>query len=171
MKLLLLLLIGVHFLGNAQTIKKQDMITVMNDEAAIRELENNLAAAITAMDVDAIMKNYVPDNSFVIFDVVPRSAYRGADTYRSYWTEMFTHFKGQLKFSIADLSITVDGNVGFGSSFQNVKGTDKEGQPVDRTVMVTNGYRKIGGKWLIALEHISVPVDFRTGKLVPLKKP
>jgi ketosteroid isomerase-like protein len=37
-------------------------------------------------------------------------------------------------------------------------------------VRVTAGYRKIGGNWLIAQEHISVPVDFATGKAVPFKK-
>ncbi|HKO80395.1 MAG TPA: nuclear transport factor 2 family protein [Chitinophagaceae bacterium] len=142
-----------------------------DDEAAIRALEDNLAAAISSGDIDAIMKNYTPGNSFIIFDVVPRKEYRGADTYRNYWLEMFTHFKGTFKFSITDLGITVDGNTGFGHSFQHVKGTDTHGRPVDRTVMVTNGYRKIGGKWLIALEHVSVPVDFATGKLVPVTKP
>jgi ketosteroid isomerase-like protein/catechol 2,3-dioxygenase-like lactoylglutathione lyase family enzyme len=141
------------------------------DEAAIRALEDNLAAAISSGDVDAIMKHYVPDNSFIVFDVVPRKEYRGADTYRSYWEEMFSHFKDPFKFTITNLGITVDGNVGFGYSFQNVKGTDKQGHPVDRWVRVTNGYRKVGGKWLIALEHISVPVDFSTGKLVPVTKP
>lgn len=147
------------------------MTTVKDDETAIRALEENLAAAITSQDVDAIMKNYVPDSSFIIFDVVPREEYRGADTYRSYWEEMFTHFKGPFKFSITDLGITVEGNIGFGHSFQHVRGTDIQGHPVDRTVLVTNGYRKIDGKWLIALEHVSVPVDFKTGKLVPVTKP
>ena len=146
-------------------------VATSNDEAAIRILENNLAAAITSGDVDAIMKNYIPDNSFVIFDVVPRKKYNGADTYRSYWMDFFAHYKGAPKFSITDLGITVDGNVGFSHSFQHVRGIDMQGRSVDLTVLVTNGYRKIGGKWLIALEHVSVPVDFVTGKLVPVIKP
>jgi ketosteroid isomerase-like protein len=43
-------------------------------------------------------------------------------------------------------------------------GADSQGRPIDRTVRVTDGYRKIGGNWLIVLEHISVPVDLKTGK-------
>jgi ketosteroid isomerase-like protein len=35
---------------------------------------------------------------------------------------------------------------------------------VDRTVRVTDGYRKVAGEWLIVLEHISVPVNLATGK-------
>ena len=167
---LLLLLAGMLFAGNAQTQKKQDM-TTQNDEAAIRALMDRFTAAFNTGNVDAIMNNYVPDKSFILFDVVPRKEYRGADTYRAAWEEMFTHFTGKPKIEITDLGIVVDGNTAFGYSFQHVTGTDTQGKPVDRWVRVTDGYRKIGGNWLIALEHISVPVDFRTGKLVPISKP
>jgi hypothetical protein len=29
---------------------------------------------------------------------------------------------------------------------------------------VTDDYRKVNGKWLIAVEHISVPVNYVTGQ-------
>jgi ketosteroid isomerase-like protein len=132
------------------------------DEAAIRALEDRFAAAINAGDIDAIMNNYVQDNSLVFFDVVPREHYRGADAYRKDWEDFFSHFKGTPELAITDLGITVDGNLGYGHSFQRVTGTDRQGHPVDRTVRVTDGYRKIGGNWLIALEHVSMPVELRT---------
>lgn len=169
--LLLLLFIGTQFFSNAQTKNEQDMKTVKDDEAAIRALEDRFVAAFNAGDINAIMKNYIPDNSLVLFDVVPRKEYLGADAYRKAWVEMFSRFKTTPKIAIADLSITVDGNVGFGHSFMRVTGTDTQGHSVDRTVRVTDGYRKIGGNWLIVHEHISVPVDFTTGKLVPITEP
>jgi len=142
------------------------MITTNNDEAAIRSLMDSFVAAFNSGDVDDIMKHYVPGNSFVLFDVVPRKENQGADAYRKAFAEMFTHFKGKARIVIRELSITVDGNVAFGHSYQHLTGTDTQDQPVDRWVRVTDGYRKIGDNWLIAHEHISVPVDFRTGKLV-----
>jgi len=129
-----------------------------NDEAAIRALEARFAAAFNAGDIDAIMKNYVPDKSLVIFDVVPRKSYRGADTYRENWVDFFTHFNGRPKIDITDLDISVNDNLGFSYSIQHVTGTDKKGHPVDRWVRVTDGYRKIDGHWLIVLEHVSVAV-------------
>lgn len=140
------------------------MKTETDDEAAIRALMDSFQAAFNAGDIDAIMKNYLPDNDLIIFDLVPRKAYRGADTYRKAWAEMFSHFRDKPEITITELSITVDGTVGFGYSFQRVTGTDRQGKPVDRRVRVTDGYRKIGNKWLIALEHVSVPVDLKTGK-------
>lgn len=146
-------------------------VRVSDDEAAIRALEDRFAAAVNAGDVDAIMKNYIPDKSLVVFDVVPRKEHLGAEAYRKGWEDFFSRFKGTPKLTIIDLGITVDGNVGFGHSFMNTRGIDMQGHPVDRTVRVSAGYRKIEGNWLIVHEHISVPVDFATGKLVPVTKP
>jgi ketosteroid isomerase-like protein len=149
--------------------KKKDMTAlnaqhVTGNEAAIRSLEDKFTAAFNAGDIDAMMMNYIPDNSLVVFDVVPRKEYYGADAYRRNWMDFFSHFKGKPTITITDLGITADENIGFGHSIQHVSGTGVNGQPVNRTVRVTDGYRKINGNWLIVLEHISVPVDLKTGK-------
>jgi len=168
--LLLLLFIGVNFFGNTQTKKEQNMTTIResyivnDDEAAIRAIEDKFAAAFNAGDVDAMMKNYIPGKSLVVFDVVPPRQHLGADAYRKAWRGFFAHFKGKPKIAITGFVITVDGNLGFSHSIQHVTGTDTQGHTVDRTVRVTDGYRKIGGNWLIMLEHVSVPVDLATGK-------
>lgn len=139
-------------------------VPASDDEAAIRALEDKFAAAFNAGDVDAMMKNYIQDKSLVVFDIVPPRQHSGADAYRKAWVGFFTHFKSGPKIEITDLAITADGNLGFSHSIQQVTGTDMKGNSVDRTVRVTDGYRKIGGKWLIVLEHISVPVDIATGR-------
>jgi len=178
---LLLLLTGANLLASAQTKKEQDMIIVKkqntvkainpiitahtsDDEAAILALESGFADALNAGNIDAMMKNYITDNSLIVFDVVPPRQHVGADAYRKAWVGFFSSFKGLPKITITDLSITVDGNLGFSHSIQHVTGTDRQGNPVDRPVRVTDGYRKIAGNWLIVLEHISVPVDLKTNK-------
>ena len=140
-----------------------DKSSSADDEAAIRALENNFVAAFNAGDIDAMMKNYIPDHSLVVFDVVPPRQHLGADAYRKAWMGFFAHFRGRPEITFTDLGITANGNLGFSHSIQHVTGTDKNGHPVDRTVRVTDGYRKIGGNWLIILEHVSVPVDIATG--------
>lgn len=147
------------------------MTTLSKEEAAIRARMDNFAAAFNSGNIDAIMENYVQDETFILFDVVPRDDYRGADLYRAAWKEMFSHFEGKAKIEIAEAGIRVDGNVAYSYCFMHVTGMGKQGGAVDRWVRVTDGFRKIGGEWLIAHEHISVPVDFASGKLVPLQKP
>ena len=140
------------------------MVTVKNDEAAIKALEDKFTAAFNEGNIDAMMKNYIADSSLIVFDVVPPRQHHGANEYRRAWEGFFSHFKKPPTIAITDLSITVDGSVGFSHSIQHVTGTDIQGHPVDRTVRVTDGYRKIGDNWLIVLEHVSVPVDVKTGR-------
>jgi uncharacterized protein (TIGR02246 family) len=135
-----------------------------DDVAKIRALEDQFVAAFNAKDVDAIMKVYVPDETLVVFDVVPPRQYVGANAYRKDWEAFFATLKGPLQFKIGDLSIETDGNLGYSHSIQYVSGTDMKGQPLNLTVRVTDAYRKINGKWLIIHEHVSVPVDMETGK-------
>ena len=135
-----------------------------SDEAAIRALEAQFSKAVNARDVDAVMKVYVPDESLVVFDVVPPRQYVGAKAYRKDWADFLGSFNGPVKFEIRDLSVAADATMGFGHSIQHVTGTDTKGQPVDLTVRVTDAYRKIKGNWLVVHEHVSVPVDLDTGK-------
>ena len=177
----LLLALNFQVVSNAQTTKQQDMTTVKtktstsntttDDVAAIRALEDRFVDAVSAGDVDAIMKNYINDKTLHVFDVVKRETYYGADAYRADWEDFFTHYKGIPKMTVSDLEITADGNLAFSHSLMTVKGADIKGNPVDRTVRVSAGYKKINGNWLIVHEHISMPVDFMTGKLVPVQKP
>jgi uncharacterized protein (TIGR02246 family) len=134
------------------------------DEAKIRALEAQFAAAFNAKDADAIMKVYLPDESLLVFDVVPPRQYVGAKAYHKDWQDFFASIKGPLKFEISDLKVTAAGGLGYGHSIQRVNGTDAKGQPIDLTVRVTDVYRKIKGNWLIVHEHVSVPVDLDTGK-------
>jgi uncharacterized protein (TIGR02246 family) len=134
------------------------------DETSIRALESRFVSAVNAKDVKAIMMVYVPDESLVVFDVVPPRQYVGAKAYAKDWTEFLGIFKESFKFEISDLSVTADGTIGFGHCIQRITGTNTKGQPVDLTVRVTDVYRKIKGNWLIVHEHVSVPVDLDTGK-------
>jgi len=76
-----------------------------------------------------------------------------------------------VEFEMSDLSVTVDGKIGYGHSIQRTVLTGKDGKKYELTVRVTDGYRKINGKWLIAHEHVSVPVDLMTGKADLASKP
>ena len=141
------------------------------DAAQIKTLEDQFAAAFKAKDVDAIMKVYVADDTLFVFDLVPPRQYVGAAAYRKDWQELFAGFDGPVDFTISDLAIVADGKLAYSHSIQRVKGKDKKGQPIDFTVRVTDAYRKIGGHWLVAMEHVSVPVDIESGKPDMQSKP
>ena len=135
-----------------------------SDDAQIKALYSQMTAAMEAKSVDAIMKLYTPGKDLMVFDVVPPREYAGWDAYKKDFQDFYAGYKGPIKFTVSDLTFWTSGDLGYGYSIQRVQGTNMKGKPVDITVRVTDGYRKIGGKWLISHEHVSVPVDLDTGK-------
>jgi uncharacterized protein (TIGR02246 family) len=156
------LAIGVGLAGGASGAPS-------GDEAAIRALEAQFAAAVSAKDVDAIMKVYAPD--VFVYDMVPPRQYVGAAAYRKDWEAFMGAYKGPVKFEVSDLALEVDGPVAWSHSVQRLTGTDPTGQPSDTTVRVTDVYRKTADGWRIVHEHVSVPVDPATGKADLQSKP
>ncbi len=142
-----------------------------SDEDAIKALEARFVKAVEAKDVDAIMANYLPGNSLVVFDVIPPRQYVGWDSYKKDWQGFLSGCKDSVKLEMTDLSITVDGNLGFGHNIQRLTCTAPSGSPMDVTTRITDGYVKKDGNWLIAHEHVSVPVDLATGKADLNSKP
>jgi ketosteroid isomerase-like protein len=142
------------------------------DEQEIRALEERFAVAFRAKDIPTIMKDYVPGSELFVFDVgVPRQ-YVGFDAYKKDWEDFFATFPGPVdKFEVQDLSIVTGGGVAYSHSVQPGILTAKDGSKVNLTVRITDGYRKVNGKWLIAHEHVSVPIDFNTGKPDLTSKP
>ena len=69
------------------------------------------------------------------------------------------------------LYFQANGKLGFGHNIQHFSGTDKNGKPIDLTFRVSDGYKKINGKWMIVEEHLSFPVDIATGKADLSSKP
>ncbi|MGH6878058.1 MAG: YybH family protein [Rhizomicrobium sp.] len=135
-----------------------------NAKSEIQALEDHFAAAVTAKDLDAIMKVYARGQDLFVFDVVPPRDYAGWDAYRKDWKAFLDGIKGPIKFTLNDLVVHTDGTLGYSHSIQHMTGTDTKGKPYDLTVRVTDAYRKIDGKWRIVQEHVSVPVDLDTGK-------
>jgi ketosteroid isomerase-like protein len=141
------------------------------DEAEIKALEARFVKALEAKDVDAIMANYVPGDSIVVFDVIPPRQYVGSAAYKKDWQGFLASCKSPVTVDMTDLSVIANGKLGYGHSIQRLRCTTPNGGTQDLTVRVTDGYEKRGDKWLIAHEHISVPVDLATSKADLTSKP
>ena len=128
-----------------------------NDVARIRTLEDKLAAAVVARNLDAVMQVYAPDETLFVFDVIPPRQYVGAKAYRKDWDDFLGSTKGPLKYHITDVAISAVGTIAYGHSIQHLVATGVKGDPIDLTMRVTDVYRKLKGNWLIVQEHISCP--------------
>jgi ketosteroid isomerase-like protein len=127
-------------------------------------LESRFATAMNNKNLDAVMAAYAPEKSLFVFDVVgPPSVHFGWDQYREAFKQMFAAISGPLRLTMTDLDIVIGGDLGYSRSLQRVSVIRaKDRKPFDYTVRVTDVYRKIGGKWLIVQEHLSLPIDRST---------
>ncbi len=141
-----------------------------DNTAEIQALERRFIAAFNARDLAAIMDCYAREGLFV-FDIVPPRQYVGWEAYKKDWEDFLKQYPGPVKIQISDLSVTAEGNIGFGHSIQSGFTTRKDGTKLNATYRVTDCYRKINGKWLIVHEHVSVPVDLESGKADLASKP
>jgi ketosteroid isomerase-like protein len=142
------------------------------DVTDIKAMEASLLAAFKAKDVNAIMSFYVPDEGLFVFDVTPPRQYVGAAAYRKDWEDLLSLYPGPIEVTLTDLDVTASGgDIAYGHAVQHVIGALKDGKKLDLTVRLTDGYKKVNGKWLIAHEHVSVPVDILTGKADLTSKP
>jgi ketosteroid isomerase-like protein len=142
-----------------------------SDEAEIRAMEAAMIKAFAAKDLDTALAAYVQDDTLFVFDAIPPRQYVGIKAWRADNEGFVGLFQGPLTIEMSDLSVTANGKLGFGHNIQHVSGTGKDGKPIDMTFRVSDGYKKINGKWVIVEEHISFPVDIATGKADLSSKP
>jgi uncharacterized protein (TIGR02246 family) len=136
-----------------------------DDKAQIQALEEQVAAAFAAKDVDKIMSAFAPGEDLFVFDVIPPRQYVGAAAYRKDFEDFFaTAAAGPTTNEISDLAITTDGKLAFAHYTSHMVTTDKSGRKTEMVLRTTDCLKKIKGKWLIVHEHNSVPVDLASGK-------
>jgi uncharacterized protein (TIGR02246 family) len=132
------------------------------DEAVIRRRIDHCAKALHAMDLEGVMAIYAPD--IVSFDIVPPLRHVGAEAKRQQWVDAFGVYQPPLGYEFRDVTVTVGDDVAFCHSLNRVSGTLQNGQRSEFWVRWTACFRKIDGNWLIVHDHVSVPVDFASGR-------
>lgn len=139
------------------------------NETEISDLYNRWAKAFQSRDLDRIMAIYA--DTVVGYNIVAPLQYKGKDAYRKDYEEFLAQYDGPVAVEYRDMRIFSDGNVGFIHALERMSGKLKDGQKSDIWVRATSGLQKINGRWFIVHDHISVPMDFQTGKAVADLKP
>ncbi|OBI17722.1 DUF4440 domain-containing protein [Mycobacterium sp. E2327] len=133
-----------------------------DDEADIRQRTDQLAAAIRAADLEVVMSIYAPD--VVSFDIEPPLRHIGTEAKRRNWERVFAAYEHPLGYEIRDLTVAVSGEVAFAYSLNRLSGTLKSGPTTAGFwVRATTCFRKLDGRWFIAHDHVSAPLDVPTG--------
>ena len=126
----------------------------MSDEATIRKLITDWAAAVHAGDLDSVLADH--DSDIVMFDVPPPyRGVRGMDEYRDSWPPFFEFQRQGASFDIEELDVTAGEDVAFAWALLRCgKPEEFEANP-DNRLRLTIGLRKRDGRWVVTHEHHS----------------
>jgi ketosteroid isomerase-like protein len=142
-------------------IDKKSHVVSNDVDSEIRQCTEDFFAAVNSGDIDKIMSFYTPD--VVAFDMTPPLQFVGVNAYRKSWENGLGTMK-EIKFEARDYKVFANDDLAFAHCLSHCTGEMKNGKKMDMWVRWTGGLRKIGGKWLVAHEQISVPIDMKTDK-------
>jgi ketosteroid isomerase-like protein len=130
------------------------------DQSEIRALLDSRSEAIRTKDIDRLMSFYSPD--IVYFDVVPGLQYTGSAALRPRFLEWFDGFKS-IRQEIGDANVLASGDLAVAFMLIRAGGALKNGHEVGYWVRATSGFQRSSHGWLVAHEHVSLPVDLESG--------
>jgi uncharacterized protein (TIGR02246 family) len=123
-----------------------------DNEAEIRGLVENWAKAVRAKNIDGATASHTDD--IVMFDVPMPLQWRGMEDYRRTWDLFFAHNAGGPgSFDVTELRVAAGETVAFCHAILKI---------FDSSARLTMGLRKVKGRWLIAHEHHSYPIEIES---------
>lgn len=151
------------------TIKPHPGLADSSDEELIRAVVSEWSKALEAKDVASMMSHYLEDA--VLFDCCPPYKVEGRAGIAEVWEKCLPYFPDKYRSEHRDLQIHVDGNCAFVYGLHHFV-PEQEGHPCGESWMrVSVGYRKVGGRWKVAHEHVSIPFNPMSGQSWKIKDP
>jgi ketosteroid isomerase-like protein len=138
-------------------------------EADVQTLVDGWSGATRNKDIDGLMSLYAPDA--IYFDIVPPLRFTGTAEIRRNFLRWFDTWQSSIGVELREVNILASGDVATAFMLHRTSGTLKDGREVDYWVRATLGCQRSGRGWSIKHEHISVPVDLKTGRVLMDLKP
>jgi uncharacterized protein (TIGR02246 family) len=128
------------------------------DEQQIRTLIESWADAVHAGDLETVVAAHAPD--IVMFDVPPPyDGVRGIEAYRATWPPFFRFQLEGASFEIVSLDVTAGEDVAYAHALLRCGTPQELADKPENRLRLTVGLRKEDGRWVVAHEHHSFPLD------------
>ena len=128
------------------------------DEQQIRTLIESWADAVHAGDLETVVAAHAGD--IVMFDVPPPyDGVRGIEAYRATWPPFFRFQLEGASFEIVSLDVTAGEDVAYAHALLRCGTPQELADKPENRLRLTLGLRKEDGRWVVAHEHHSFPLD------------
>ena len=130
----------------------------MSDEEEIRSLVGRWAAAVHDGDLEGVLADHA--EGIVMFDVPPPDqGVRGIEAYSETWPPFFRWQQSGASFEIESLEVQAGGDVAWAWALLRCGTAEDFASRPERRLRLTLGLRREGGRWVVAHEHHSFPID------------
>lgn len=144
--------------ASSQKTMSDDPAGTIDDEAAISTLIARWAAAVEGGDLDGVVRAHTDD--VVMFDVPPpHDGIRGIDDYRDVWPGFLAWQAAGGSFRPVETRVTAGADVAFAWVLLRCDSPSGRTTRPEKRLRVTLGLRKVRGRWAIAHEHHSFPLE------------
>ena len=131
-------------------------VNAPRDTAAIAAIEERLASETR---MDRLIGYYAPDAS--VLDLYAPGLYHGrAEIYAAFARQMAG--VKSMSHKMLEMNVASDGNFACAASQIHFDLVMTNGKPLAMSVRQLDAFKRIGGKWRIVQQHISLPVDPNT---------
>jgi uncharacterized protein (TIGR02246 family) len=128
------------------------------DEQQIRTLIESWADAVHAGDLETVVAAHAVD--IIMFDVPPPyDGVRGIEAYRATWPPFFRFQLDGASFEIVSLDVTAGEDVAYAHALLRCGTPEELAEKPENRLRLTLGLRKEDGRWVVAHEHHSFPLD------------
>ena len=133
-------------------------------EPNVETLLDRRVEACRDKDIDKLMSIFADE--IVYFDVVPPLRFVGHDAVRDNFLRWFGEYDGPIRLDTRDAVIAVHGDVAFAHMLHKDSGNRNRPGGKGFWLRSTSCLRRLEAGWRIVHEHISFPIDFRTGQVL-----
>lgn len=131
------------------------------DVAAIKSIETVLA---TETSMDKLIGYYAADAT--VLDIYAPGIYKGRDQiYAGFAPQMAAI--GSMTHRMAEMNVATNGNFACAAMQIEFDAILKDGRKMSLSVRQLDAFKKIGDEWKIVQQHISLPIDAKTGIAIP----
>lgn len=127
------------------------------DVAAIKLIESTMA---TETNMDNLIGYYADDAT--VLDVYAPGIFKGRDQIYAGFAPQMASIESKTH-KVAEMNVATNGNFACAASQIEFDAVLKDGKKISLSVRQLDAFKKIAGKWKIVQQHISLPIDPKTG--------
>jgi ketosteroid isomerase-like protein len=147
-------------LTSCTNAEKPQTFNAPADVAAIKLIETTMA---TETNMDKLIGYYADDAT--VLDIYAPGVYKGRDQIYAGFASQLARIQS-MTHKVAEMNVATNGNFACAVSQIEFDTVLKDGKKMSLSVRQLDAFKKIGDEWKIVQQHISLPIDPKTGTAI-----